>query len=363
MKITRKMSLSRKLVTVGLWLTCCTTLSSLWAQQPIRISAGGASSTFVSQAGEQWLTDRYFTGGDTLYTSDAIANTHDRYLYGTARYGLYGDFEYKIPVANGSYNLTLKFAEIYYWNKGNRVFNVTVNGQQVLTNFDIVAEVGSRAALDKSFPVTVTNGVLNIQFKGVIHYGIVSAILIEPSATQPVTISVNPAQVSLGSGQTAQFAATVGGTTDTRVTWTASEGAISATGPLHGAGRHHPGAYRHRDRNQHGRFLPHGHRDGQSEDAGHREPEPELGQRGERRDAATDRAGERHFGHPRHMVSHQGRDHRHGLFTAPAVAAATPVTITAQSVADTSATGVAQITVNPPTSTGRPHSSRPTARW
>ena len=95
------------LAAAGLWLLCG---SALWAQQPVRMNCGHASQTYVSATGEQWLTDRYATGGDGLYTADAIANTADRYLYATARYGLYGDFEYKIPVANGSYKLTLKFA-------------------------------------------------------------------------------------------------------------------------------------------------------------------------------------------------------------------------------------------------------------
>ena len=231
MQETRKTLSGRHLFVVGLILLLTQMVSTMWAQQPIRINAGGSSSPYASATtGAQWLTDRNFTGGDLLYTSDAIANTSDRYLYATARYGLYGNFEYKIPAPNGSYQLNLKFAEIYYWYKGNRIFNVIVNGQQVLTNFDIVAEAGARAALDKSFPVTVTNGFVNIQFKGVVHYGIVSAIELLPSATQPVTISVNPAQKSLMAGQTAQFTATIGGTADTRVTWSATAGTVSSTG-------------------------------------------------------------------------------------------------------------------------------------
>lgn len=204
--------------------------SVLCAQQPIRINCGYASQTYVSTSGEQWLTDRYATGGDGLYTNDAIANTADRYLYATARYGLYGDFEYRIHVPNGSYRLTLKFAEIRYWNKGDRVFHVFVNGARVLRDFDIVAEAGPRAAIDRSFGVDVDGGVIHIEFKGIVRYGIVNAILVEPKVAAPVTVSVNPAQVSLKPAQTAQFTAEVGGASDKRVTWSASEGTISNSG-------------------------------------------------------------------------------------------------------------------------------------
>src|SRR5574340_667092 len=201
-----------------------------WAQKVIRTNAGGASSTFTSAAGEQWTTDRYFSGGDLNYTGDPIGNTQDRYLYATARAGLYTDFSYNIPVANGNYRLTMKFAEVYYWYTGDRVFNVTVNGAPVLTNFDILAEVPARTALDKTFDVAVTNGVVQIDFKGVIHRAIVSAIELEPSTTQPVTVAVNPTQATLAASGTQKFTATVGGTTNTAVTWSAAEGTIAADG-------------------------------------------------------------------------------------------------------------------------------------
>lgn len=197
------------------------------SQLPMRINVGGASKPYTAVDGTQWSTDRYFSGGDTLYTGNPIAGTSDRYLYGTARYGLYGNFGYNIPVPNGSYKLTLKFAEIQYTAKGARVFNVTVNGAGVLTNFDILNEVAAYTALDKSFPVNVTDGYINIQFTGVMRYGIVNGILIEASST---TISVSPSQVTLGPGGTQQFTATVGGTNNTAVTWSASQGTVSSTG-------------------------------------------------------------------------------------------------------------------------------------
>src|SRR5689334_5824806 len=107
------------------------------AQTSISINCGGRDYTALD--GTKWVGDYYFNGGDLLYTSDAIVNSQDMAIYRSGRAGLYGDFAYNIPVANGSYNVTLHFAEIQYWNKGDRIFNVAINGAQVLTNFDILA--------------------------------------------------------------------------------------------------------------------------------------------------------------------------------------------------------------------------------
>ena len=52
------------------------------------------------------------------------------------------------------------------WTKiGQRIFNVSINGTQVLANFDIIAAAGAPlTAIDKSFPVTVTGNSITVQF-------------------------------------------------------------------------------------------------------------------------------------------------------------------------------------------------------
>src|SRR6266404_7198020 len=92
--------------------------------------------------------------------------------------------------------MTLKFAELYWSTAGSRVFNVFINGNQVLTNFDIVAQAGAKnTAIDKPFPVTVTNGQITLQFTGVLDYPWINAISIAQSgasqspALQSVVVS------------------------------------------------------------------------------------------------------------------------------------------------------------------------------
>jgi hypothetical protein len=43
---------------------------------------------------------------------------------------------------------------------GQRLFNVAINGAPALTNFDIFAQAGGFNALDKTFAVTVSNGLM-----------------------------------------------------------------------------------------------------------------------------------------------------------------------------------------------------------
>lgn len=222
----RRHGIGRSVRIVAMLVAAWPAVSQAWGQA-VRITCGGARTDYAATDGKVWQTDRYFTGGDAGYSKEDITNTAELYLYRTTRYGLWDDFSYRIPVANGSYTLTLKFAEWRFWNRGERVFHVVVNGTRVLSDFDILAEAPPRSALDKQFPVTVTNGAVVIQFQGVVNFGTLSALSLEPSA---VTISVDPAQASLTAGKTQQFSAAVSGATNTAVTWSASAGTITASG-------------------------------------------------------------------------------------------------------------------------------------
>ncbi|HEY3455101.1 MAG TPA: malectin domain-containing carbohydrate-binding protein, partial [Bryobacteraceae bacterium] len=186
-------------------LLCCALVigASFASAQTVRIDCG-SNQAYTGSDGVGWKAYQYFTGGQQLYTGYAVANTPDPSLYRWARQGYYGDFSYSIPVANGNYQLTLKFAEIQYASAGSRLFNVIVNGAAVLTNFDIVAQAGAWKAIDKQFPVAVTNGAIQINVHGVKGVGLLSAIQIVPAATDPTP----KLQVS---GSSLSFSAIAGG--------------------------------------------------------------------------------------------------------------------------------------------------------
>src|SRR5262249_24051860 len=177
--------------------------------QTVNVNCGG--SELVASDGTHWSGDAWYTGGDLLYTSYAIANTNplDLYLYRSARAGLYGDFSYNIPVPNGSYTVTLKMAEIQFSNPGERVFNVAINGTPALSNFDILAHVGPLTPFDQQFPVAVTNGAVKIDVQGVVRKGLLSAIQIA-SATGAVPPPPTPAPALSVSANALSFNGTAG---------------------------------------------------------------------------------------------------------------------------------------------------------
>lgn len=140
---------------------------------PIRINAGGQQ--YTDSTGQVWAADKNFSGG-AAYSADigtAISGTVDDTLYRTERWGPHS---YNIPVPNGSYAITLAFAEIYWTAAGQRVFDVAIEGQTVRTGLDIVAAAGANAALNLTYERTVSDGTLNIDFVPVIDNPKVSAV-------------------------------------------------------------------------------------------------------------------------------------------------------------------------------------------
>ena len=124
-------------------------------------AANSGGSQYTDAAGVIYQADAYFTGGNAGTTGVAINGTTDDLLYQAERWGA---SSYNIPLANGNYNLTLKFAENYWAAAGKRLFDVTVGGVTMISNLDVYAKAGKNTAYDVVLPVSVTNGTLSIKF-------------------------------------------------------------------------------------------------------------------------------------------------------------------------------------------------------
>jgi hypothetical protein len=161
------------------------------APSTVRVHAGGGAYTDTS--GNVWSADDNFQGGSTYATTFPINNTPDPALYQTERYG---NSQYSFSVPNGAYTITLKFAELYYNVAGARTFNIAINDQQALSNFDIFAAAGGQfIAVDRTFQTTVAGGTLTIAFSGVINSPKVDAIQIVPQGSvppPPITPPITP---------------------------------------------------------------------------------------------------------------------------------------------------------------------------
>jgi len=81
---------------------------------------------------------------------------------------------YTFSLQNGMYEVTLHFAEVWFGGpaeggEGQKVFTVEINGEPVLEEFDIYAEVGYATALTKTFETEVTDGELTITAIPIVH--------------------------------------------------------------------------------------------------------------------------------------------------------------------------------------------------
>ena len=134
----------------------------------ISIAAGRSSALGSFQA------DRYYSGGSTYSNSNTVdvsqitGNPPPAALFNNERYGA---MSYTIPgfTAGSVYTVTLYFAETYLTSSGSRLFNVSINGATVLSNFDIYASAGGQnKAIARSFTATAkSSGQIMIQFTAV----------------------------------------------------------------------------------------------------------------------------------------------------------------------------------------------------
>jgi hypothetical protein len=124
----------------------------------------GGNSFVEAIGGRRWNADQYFIGGNSYIDgSNPINQTLDYSLYQTERYG---EFKYEIPVpVAGSYNVILHFAELYWTDIGQRLFNIDIESTATFENFDIVAYGNGQRlqAITLESLVTVDDGYVSIQ--------------------------------------------------------------------------------------------------------------------------------------------------------------------------------------------------------
>jgi hypothetical protein len=119
--------------------------------------------------------------GGTFGTGAAISGTDTQPLYQVERHNT-PSFTCTYAVSNGTYAVTLKFAEISIETTGQRLFHVDLNGTRVLSSFDVYATAGGpNKAVDRTFPVTVTGGQVSLVFTALMSSATVSAIEILPT--------------------------------------------------------------------------------------------------------------------------------------------------------------------------------------
>ena len=125
------------------------------------------SSTAVSP----FVADEFFSAGNefsstaTINTS-GVTNAAPAAVYQTVRWN--SSFNYTIPnlTAGSTYTVRLHFCELTWTAAGQRVFNVAINGNSYLSNFDIFATAGAqnKAVVEQTTATANSSGQIVISF-------------------------------------------------------------------------------------------------------------------------------------------------------------------------------------------------------
>lgn len=133
---------------------------------PLVIAIDSGATAGGTYDGVTYQADKYSDGGEANSTPDPIAGTTAVALYQTERYGTYS---YKIPVTAGTFTIELHMAEIYNNTAGERSFNVSVEGQQVLSSLDLYTQAGHDGAFSYTVEdVRVSDGTLDIALESLV---------------------------------------------------------------------------------------------------------------------------------------------------------------------------------------------------
>ncbi|WP_160148080.1 malectin domain-containing carbohydrate-binding protein [Rubripirellula obstinata] len=197
-----------------------------------RVNAGGPNLASTPD----WTTDTKVTWspylnaaaiGNTLASTTQPIDLSDpsipsgtpQALFQTERWdqGADPDMKWEFPVTSGPYEVRLFFAETFTGTQsiGARIFDVSIEGQTVLDDYDVYADVGGYTGVMKSFIVS-SDSVLNIDFGHVKQSPAVKGIEVISLPSPPNTLLVSPTElafgnVTSGSSQTASVTLTNGG--------------------------------------------------------------------------------------------------------------------------------------------------------
>ena len=131
----------------------------------VAINCGGPE--FRTKSGVTYQKDKYFVGGEAsdFGTNSEIKNTKEKEIYQTERWST-EDLVYNLPLKkDGKYVLVLKFSEVYFNNKGEKIFDFKIGDETILENIDIYEKVGKNNAYDEFIEFELKNNKILVEGK------------------------------------------------------------------------------------------------------------------------------------------------------------------------------------------------------
>ena len=160
----------------------------------VLINVGGPNVT-DPDSGNVWLPDKD-KNGYALFTPTATIAEGSYYANYPGRTGpidgttnpIYTTYRghappavrlltFQVPIDNGTYQVKLHFADLYWNTAGQRVFDISAQGVLQVPNFDIIARAGPQtASVLPLSPVQVTDGLLTLTFNASVDFPSISGI-------------------------------------------------------------------------------------------------------------------------------------------------------------------------------------------
>jgi Malectin domain/Pectate lyase superfamily protein len=162
------------------------------------VNAGGsAAGNFAADA--YYDTGNAYSDTSSTISTSADSNPAPQAVYQTCRWN--SSFTYTIPglVSGSQYTVLLHWAELTFQSAGARTFNVAINGNQILSNFDVFAAAGYKAGTSRAFTATANgSGQIVIAFsKGTADNPFISGIeIISPQSGPTATPTSTPQPVT-----------------------------------------------------------------------------------------------------------------------------------------------------------------------
>ena len=163
----------------------------------VHLMAGHSGSEVIDNSGVRWTPDRFFTGGaQWARNSGFVRGTSRPFLFSNSRSG---EFGYDIPLAPGSYEMRLFFVSSHLvGDKKLAGFNVTLNGNPLLTAFDVNINAHGADVADEAVFRDISpgkDGFVRLRFTNQVGTPTLNALEIVPgipNKLQPIRIIMQP---------------------------------------------------------------------------------------------------------------------------------------------------------------------------
>ena len=145
------------------------------ADAPRAINVGGSAYTAVD--GTEFAAEA-FTSGGSVAQIDRVKGVQNPDLYRTCRVG---DVRVDLPIADGTYDVTLYFAEPDELGRGERVFAVQAENRTVIDDLDVMLfrDGKIRSGLSVTAPdIRVEDGELSIGLEASVNEPLICAVLV-----------------------------------------------------------------------------------------------------------------------------------------------------------------------------------------